>query len=118
MGRSAENHYRTSELDVLKALRVPAAANCALALRAIACIQPQALEVLNAWGFTYRTHAILEPQDCCVGSIPVNDINAGKRLCPIDSLRLKVITERLSAKQNAALVWSYPVPTDVSGGLA
>jgi N6-adenosine-specific RNA methylase IME4 len=57
-GRSAENHYRTETLDVIKALGVPAAKDSALALWAVPCMLPQALEVMGAWGFMHKTSAV------------------------------------------------------------
>jgi N6-adenosine-specific RNA methylase IME4 len=56
MNRSAENHYPTMDLDAIKALPVPAANDCALYLWATVPMLPQALEVMAAWGFTYKSH--------------------------------------------------------------
>lgn len=60
MDRAADNHYPTSSLDEIKARDVQsiAADDCVLFLWATAPMLPQALEVLTAWGFTYKTHAI------------------------------------------------------------
>jgi N6-adenosine-specific RNA methylase IME4 len=54
---SADNHYPTSELAVIKARDVPsiAATECVLFLWATVPMLPQALDVMNAWGFTYKT---------------------------------------------------------------
>jgi N6-adenosine-specific RNA methylase IME4 len=56
---SPDNHYPTSALEVIKARDVPsiAADNCVLFLWATAPMLPQALEVMAAWGFTYKTNA-------------------------------------------------------------
>jgi hypothetical protein len=59
---------------------------------------------------------ILGPQDRSVGSIPVNGINAIKRLRWIDSLRLEAISKKISTKQSAALGWAHTARTEVSGG--
>jgi N6-adenosine-specific RNA methylase IME4 len=56
--RSAENHYPTMTLDKLKAMPVPAAADCVLFLWATVPMLPQALEVMAAWGFTYKSHCV------------------------------------------------------------
>ncbi len=56
--RSAENHYPTMTLDKLKAMPVPAAADCVLFLWATVPMLPQALEVIAAWGFTYKSHCV------------------------------------------------------------
>ena len=56
MDRAADNHYPTMTLDEIKALDVPsiAAEDCVLFLWATAPMLPQALEVMTAWGFTYK----------------------------------------------------------------
>jgi N6-adenosine-specific RNA methylase IME4 len=54
MGR--ENHYPTSSTEDICACAVGAIAadDCVLFLRATATMLPQGLEVMAAWGFTYR----------------------------------------------------------------
>jgi len=60
LDRSADNHYPTSPLDVIKARDVPsiAADDCALFLWATVPMLPQALEVMAAWGFHYVSSAV------------------------------------------------------------
>ena len=55
--RDIENQYPTMTIDDLCALRVPAAGNCVLYLWATAPKLEEALRVVNAWGFVYKTHA-------------------------------------------------------------
>ena len=57
MDRAADNHYPTSILDVIKARDVPsiAADDCVLFLWATVPMLPQALEVMAAWGFAYKS---------------------------------------------------------------
>ncbi len=52
---SADNHYTTSSLEIIKARDVPAIAadDCVLFLWATVPMLPQALEVMEAWGFRY-----------------------------------------------------------------
>ena len=59
---SAENHYTTSALDVIKSRDVPkiSAKDCVLFLWATVPMLPQALEVMAAWGFKYKSHVIWE----------------------------------------------------------
>lgn len=57
LGRSADSHYRTMTLDEIKAFPVPAADDCALFLWATRPMICEALEVMNAWGFEYKTEA-------------------------------------------------------------
>lgn len=58
-GRHANRHYDTMTLDEIKALPVGqlAAGDCALFMWISDPMLPQALEVLAAWGFTYKTVA-------------------------------------------------------------
>jgi len=60
MDRAADNHYPTMHLDAIKTLKIPAAPDCVLFLWATAPMLPQALDVMAAWGFAYRTHMIWE----------------------------------------------------------
>ncbi|QBQ54948.1 MT-A70 family methyltransferase [Nitrosococcus wardiae] len=56
-GRSAESHYRTMSLEQIKALPVNEIAekNSVLFLWAVNPSLPEAIEVMTAWGFTYKT---------------------------------------------------------------
>ena len=58
--RSAANHYATSRLEDIKSRDVAsiAADDCVLALWATVPMLPQALEVMHAWGFEYRSHSV------------------------------------------------------------
>jgi N6-adenosine-specific RNA methylase IME4 len=58
MDRAADNHYPTMEVAEIAALNIPAAPDCVLFLWATAPMLPQALSVLEAWGFDYRTHFV------------------------------------------------------------
>jgi hypothetical protein len=65
LGRSADNHYPTSGIATITARDVAsiAAPDCVLFMWAIAPMFPEALAVLAAWGFAYRTHAVWLRQD-------------------------------------------------------
>jgi len=58
MDRAADNHYPTMTLEDIKALPVPAAPDSILFLWATVPMLPEALDVMTAWGFTYRSHCI------------------------------------------------------------
>jgi N6-adenosine-specific RNA methylase IME4 len=58
MDRAADNHYPTLDLAAICALQVPAAADAVLFLWATTPMLPEALTVMSAWGFTYRSHCI------------------------------------------------------------
>lgn len=55
--KSPDAHYATMPLDQIKALPVEvlAARDCLLWLWAVGPMLPQALEVIAAWGFTFKT---------------------------------------------------------------
>lgn len=51
-----ENYYPTLALAEIKELTVPAAEDACLFLWAVNSLLPEALEVIEAWGFTYKTN--------------------------------------------------------------
>jgi N6-adenosine-specific RNA methylase IME4 len=53
--RAVENHYPTLELDAIKELEIPAADDAVLFLWATSPKLAEAMEVIDAWGFDYRT---------------------------------------------------------------
>jgi N6-adenosine-specific RNA methylase IME4 len=55
VARAAEEHYPTMPLDEIKALPIPAAKDCVLFLWATVPLLPEAIKVLEAWGFTYKS---------------------------------------------------------------
>jgi N6-adenosine-specific RNA methylase IME4 len=58
MDRAADNHYETMSTDELRTMTVPAANDCALFLWATVPLLPNALDVMQAWGFDYRSHCV------------------------------------------------------------
>lgn len=58
MDRSADNHYPTSDVQVISMRSVEqiAAKDCVLFLWATVPMLPQALQVMQAWGFAYKSH--------------------------------------------------------------
>lgn len=56
--RAIENHYPTMRLDEIKALKVPAADHAVLFLWATSPKLAEALEVMAAWRFDYRTSLV------------------------------------------------------------
>lgn len=59
-GRDFENHYAPMELQAIKELPVPglAAKDCTLILWAVSMLLPEALEVMEAWGFEFKASAV------------------------------------------------------------
>ncbi len=58
MDRAADNHYQTMTTDEICELEVPAADNAAIFMWATAPMLREAFTVLEAWGFTYKSHWI------------------------------------------------------------
>ena len=60
MDRSADNHYPTSITDIIAERDVPgiAAEDCVLFLWATVPMLRDALRVMEAWGFEYKSHAV------------------------------------------------------------
>jgi N6-adenosine-specific RNA methylase IME4 len=58
MDRAADNHYPTMTTEDICGMDIPAADDCALFLWATAPMLPQALSVMQAWGFSYKSHWI------------------------------------------------------------
>ncbi len=56
--RRIENQYPSMSLEEIKGLQIPAEDNAVLYLWATAPKLLEALEVMRAWGFTYKTHAV------------------------------------------------------------
>jgi len=56
--RDITNHYPVMELEEIKTLKVPSSKDAILFLWTTVTKLEESLEVLNAWGFTYRTHMV------------------------------------------------------------
>jgi len=65
--RAIENQYPSMPLQQIKALRVTIAENAVLFLWATAPKLREALEVLEAWGFSYRTNAVWDKEKIGMG---------------------------------------------------
>ena len=57
-----EQHYPTMDLEKIKSLNIPIDDNAVLYLWATAPKLIEALEVMKAWGFTYKTNAIWDKE--------------------------------------------------------
>jgi N6-adenosine-specific RNA methylase IME4 len=64
MDRAADNHYATSTTETIKAMDVVsiAADDCALFLWATSPMMRQALEVMMAWGFAYKSQIVWDKE--------------------------------------------------------
>lgn len=65
--REIENHYTTMASEEIARLTPPAADNCVLFMWATAPKMREAFEVLDGWGFVYKTHAVWDKQKIGMG---------------------------------------------------
>lgn len=70
MDRAPDNHYPTSTLEAIMARPVQniAADDCVLLLWATVPMLPQALAVMSAWGFTYKSQVVWRKAEPAPGS--------------------------------------------------
>lgn len=64
----AENHYPTMNLQEIKDLHIPAGENSILFLWATATLLPEALSVMDYWGFRYKTCAVWDKEVIGLGN--------------------------------------------------
>jgi N6-adenosine-specific RNA methylase IME4 len=65
--RAIENHYPTMTLEEIKNVEVPAAESAILFLWATSPKLAEAIAVIDAWGFTYRTCAVWDKEKMGMG---------------------------------------------------
>lgn len=65
--RQIENQYPTMDIEEIKCLKVPAADNCVLFMWSTAPKLKEAFEVIQAWGFTYKTQAVWDKEKIGMG---------------------------------------------------
>lgn len=65
--RRVENQYPTMSVDEICALDVPSAENSVLYLWATAPLLVEALQVMDAWGFKYKTSAVWDKEKIGMG---------------------------------------------------
>jgi hypothetical protein len=58
MDRAADNHYPTMTIEQLRALKIPAAKDAVLFLWTTAAMLDDALSVMKAWGFAYKSNFV------------------------------------------------------------
>ena len=58
MDRSADNHYPTMSMFDMLTLDVPAADDCVMFMWATVPMMPEALDLLDSWGFEYKSHIV------------------------------------------------------------
>ena len=56
MDRSADNHYPTMSMFDMLAIEIPAADDCVMFMWATVPMLPEALDLLDTWGFEYKSH--------------------------------------------------------------
>jgi N6-adenosine-specific RNA methylase IME4 len=56
MDRSADNHYPTMSMEQLYSLNIPAADDCVMFMWATVPMLPEAIDLMDEWGFIYKSH--------------------------------------------------------------
>jgi len=67
MSREIENNYPTMDLEAIKQLAIPSEDNAVLLMWVTAPKLEEGLQVLNSWGFTYRTCAVWDKERIGMG---------------------------------------------------
>ena len=67
LSRKIENHYETMSINDICSLPVPTDKNCVLYLWATAPKLREALAVIDAWGFEYKSHAVWDKERIGMG---------------------------------------------------
>lgn len=106
--RKIENHYQTMTLDDIKSLKVPAdPKGCVLYMWTTAPKVEEALSVMKAWGFSYRSQAIWDKKRIGMGywfriqhEILLVGVK-GKMSPPGPSQRIPSIVEEVRGKHSA-----------------
>lgn len=62
-----DHHYETMTVEEISGLDVPAAEDAVLYLWTTVTHAPEGLDVLNSWGFDYKTQAVWDKQSVGVG---------------------------------------------------
>ena len=65
--RKIENYYTTMDVTDIINMKVPAKDNCVLFMWATAPKLIEAINVLEGWGFTYKTHAVWDKEKIGMG---------------------------------------------------
>lgn len=65
--RKIENHYPTMDIEEICNLKIPSADDCILFLWGTASKLPDALRVMGAWGFEYKTGAVWDKKRTGMG---------------------------------------------------
>ena len=68
--RTAQSHYAVQPHEALAAIPVPAADNCALFMWTVDSHLDQAILLMQAWGFTFKTIAFVWVKTCKDGKTP------------------------------------------------
>lgn len=59
LGKDASRHYDTMSFVEMQELRLPSAEDCALLMWVVDAHMPDALKLIEAWGFVYKTVAFI-----------------------------------------------------------
>jgi N6-adenosine-specific RNA methylase IME4/ParB-like chromosome segregation protein Spo0J len=111
--RAPENHYSTMPLEQITALDVPAADDAVLFLWTPACLLPQALQVMEAWGFVFRAELVWVKPSKGLGHYlryrhePLLIGTRGRLPCPEPALRPDSVLEAARGRHSQKPVELY-----------
>ena len=116
--RKIENQYPTMTTEEICKLSVPSATNAVLYLWATAPKLIDALRVLHAWGFTYKTHAVWDKESMGMGywfrnlhELLLVGVK-GKMSPPESTLRISSVYEEKRGKHSKKPEYFYKVLED------
>ena len=122
--RAIENHYPTMSLDEIKAMQIPTTDNSMLYLWATAPKLGEAMQVIDAWGFNYRSCFVWDKLKmgcgnyCRIQHELLLIARKGKFSCPATSQRIRSIYAEERTKHSRKPVFfrnwiadSYPQST-------
>lgn len=121
-GRSADRHYNPMTTADICALPVAALAadNCALFLWIVPQSLPEALEVIRAWGFTYRTKAwtwVKLQQNWTTRYLPMAPVLSSQTSILYSLLRMSLGYYTRKATEDCLLAVKGRMPVDVRNEL-
>lgn len=106
MDRSAENHYPTMTDDDIRAMQIPAAEDCVMFMWATIAKLDKAMEVMQGWGFEYKSAYVWHKMKAGTGYWSANEAELllvgtkGKVPAPLPDQRMKQVITAAQGKHS------------------
>ena len=94
------NHYNTMSINDIKSLKVPSADDCACFMWTTDAHLKEAIEVMESWGFKYKTIAFIWVKKYKSGSLVYNFAPYTLKSCEICILGIKGVMGKYKKKNN------------------